>query len=280
MNIDKILDYFDKIFEYGLVNTIILAIVIFIIGYVINRYTTKLLVKKNQNSDFIIKLKKVLIYSFVIYACISMVIPLQKVTNTLLASGGLLVLCLGLAAQEAVANIVGGLFILMFKPFKIGDLIAIPESNLKGTVVDISIRHTSIQTIANTIIEIPNAICNQAIIENLSNTKGGKGTQLVVGISYDSDIEKAMQIIKELVINHPSFIDIRSKKEKKDNVDILTVRVSEFSDSSIILKTVFNTVDNNEGLNMLSDVYISIKKEFDKNKITIPYNHHIVEIRK
>ena len=74
----------------------------------------------------------------------------SDITKILAASTGIVTLALGLAAQDAVGNFVNGMMIAMFKPFKIGDLIRIDSENIIGTVVDISLRHTIIQTYENT----------------------------------------------------------------------------------------------------------------------------------
>lgn len=90
---------------------------------------------------------------------------LRGVAQTALVGAGILAIITGLASQEALANIVSGIFIISFKPFKIGDIIRIDESKT-GTVTDITLRHTIIRNYQNNMIVIPNSIINKEKIVN------------------------------------------------------------------------------------------------------------------
>jgi small-conductance mechanosensitive channel len=93
------------------------------------------------------------------------------------------------------------------------------------------------------------------------------------GISYDSDIDLSMKIIQELAIDHPNCIDNRSEEQKKNNDPIVTVKVTGHGESSINLRAYVWSNDSLSGFNMKCDLYKSIKEEFDKNNIEIPFPH-------
>ena len=108
---------------------------------------------------------------------------------------------------------------------------------------------------------------NKSVLENVSETDQTKGNFLTLDISYESDLDLAMQIIKEEVVKHPSFLDPRSEEEIKNNVEPVVVRLTSFNESSMTLRTTIYSRTNAEGFAMLSDLRIAIKKRFDKEGI-------------
>ncbi len=96
-----------------------------------------------------------------------LVLPMfQTIAHTLLTGAGILALVAGLASQQALSNITSGLFIVIFKPFRIHDRITIRDK-LTGTVEDITLRHTVIRDLDNNLIIIPNAVMGNEVIINL-----------------------------------------------------------------------------------------------------------------
>ena len=83
------------------------------------------------------------------------------------ASGGIVAVVIGLASQEAAGNLINGAMIMAYKPYKIGDFIVVTGHNVRGTVIDISLRHSVIETLEKTQMIVPNDIMNKAIIENI-----------------------------------------------------------------------------------------------------------------
>lgn len=267
------------IFTNGLITFIIVSLLILLLTAILYKITRKLLMKKfGENVIFFLRIIKAGYYIIAGYSIILMIVPLSETATTILASSGVLVLVLGFAAQEAVANIVGGFFITFFKPFSIGDLIVVVEVNLTGFVEDISLRHTTIRTFTNTLIVVPNSTINKSILENLSLTGAKKGNYLEIGIAYDSNIEEAMKIIQEIIEEHPSFID--NRREEELHQPTVVVRCTAFQDSSILLRTLFHTEDAAKGLAMASDCRILIKKRFDQAGIEIPFQQSVITIKK
>ncbi len=267
-----------SLFKYNLIDTLIVAVLILFTAILISRLLKKLIIKHTKvNTKFILRMKSILVYTMAGYACLSLFTPFHAIMTPILASGGVLALIFGLAAQEAIGNFVNGIMITMFKPFKIGDLIKVNNGELIGTVYDISLRHTIIETYENTKIVIPNSAMNKAILENVSSVESHKANFLLIGISYESNLKKAMKIIEEEVMAHPNFLDIRSKEEianhKKPSV---IIRLIDFADSSMQLRATVYSKNNAEGFAMLSDLRISIKQRFDKEGIEIPYPHRTI----
>ncbi|GAA6427506.1 mechanosensitive ion channel family protein [Dielma fastidiosa] len=229
---------------------------------------------ENDNQQIIIKLIKIGLNIVLILGICYQFTALKEIVKTLLTGGGVLALVLGLAAQEAVGNLVSGMMILFFKPFKVGDLIK-TNNGLVGTVLDISLRHTVIKTYENTQIMIPNSEINKATLENVT-AADFKGDFLILQISYESDLDLAISIIAEEIMKHPDFLDLRSAAEKTDGIPAVKVRCTNFLDSGIELKAALQSRSSAVGYAMLSDLRISIKKRFDEAGIVIPYPQVVI----
>ncbi|MEG0330339.1 MAG: mechanosensitive ion channel family protein [Longicatena sp.] len=268
-------------FTYGLIGTFLIVLIYISVAYIMKHMIGRAVRKKHMtNEKFILRLVKIIIYSITIYSCLSLVEPFNEVLVKIWGSAGILAVAAGLAAQESLGNLVNGLLIATFKPFKIGDLVKVNNGEFEGYVVDVSLRDTLIRTYENTRIIIPNSIMNKAVLENVSLSGNSKGNFLTLEIDYDSDLDKAMQIIKEEVMHHDNFIDARSHEEIEKGIDPVITRVIGFNESGLSLRTTIYSKNNAEGFAMLSDLRISIKKAFDENGIEFPYPHRTIVYKK
>ncbi|WP_394340170.1 mechanosensitive ion channel family protein [Lutibacter citreus] len=170
---------------------------------------------------------------------------------------------------------ISGIFILIFKPFKISDIIEF-NNGQKGVVEDITLRHTLIKDYENRRIVIPNSIISEETIINCNIQDEKIKKHIIFSISYDSNIDKAIEIIKKEALKHPLLIDNRSEEEKENNVPIVIVRVVELSDFSIDLKAYVWSSNNDEGFLIKCDLLKSVKEEFDKNNIEIPFPYRTI----
>lgn len=200
---------------------------------------------------------------------------LKTLSITLFAGAGILTAIALFASQQAFANIVSGIFIVIFKPFRVNDIVDI--GNLpKGRVEDITLRHTVIRNYENRRMIIPNSVISSEIVINSSIVDEETCNFIEMGISYDSDVEKAMEIMRQEVSKHPNFIDHRTEEEKKSDVPLVTVRVISFGDSSVNLRAYAWSADHSSGFVMKTDLYKSIKESFDRNGIEIPFPYRTI----
>lgn len=283
MNITEILDTLNTwgmgtYLEYSLLTTLIFIVIILVCAKVINHIAIKAINRhyKGDNVKVIQRLKTILIYIIAGYGVLNLFPPFQNILKLVAASGGISVVIIGFAAQEAAANFVSGLMITVFKPFKIGDLIKVNNGQLVGTVSDITLRHTVIKTYENTKIIVPNSEMNKATLENVTAVGNQKANFLELEIGYESDLDMAMKIIEEEVRKHPNFMDIRSAAEKKKKQPAVVTRLIAFGESGLQLKTTVYSKNNAEGFAMLSDLRIAIKRRFDQAGIDIPYPHRTI----
>lgn len=189
-----------------------------------------------------------------------------------LGGAGVLAVVAGVASQEALSNLVGGIFIIAFKPFKLGDIIKVDESMI-GTVTDITLRHTVIRNYENKMIVIPNAIINKEKLINYDLGERLCCQWIEIGISYDSDIDLAKHIIREECENHPNLLDNRSEIDKYNSVKKVVIRVIGLDDSAVTLRAWAWASNFGEAFEMKCDLYESIKKRFDKEGVEIPFPH-------
>jgi small-conductance mechanosensitive channel len=188
-----------------------------------------------------------------------------------LAGAGVLAVAVGFASQQALSNIISGVFIVIFKPFRIGDRVKI--SDRSGIVEDISLRHTVIRDFENRRIIIPNAHISEEVIINSDYIDDKICKWIEIGISYGSDVELAKAIIKDEIIKHPLHIDPRTQEQIEEGAILAPVKVINLSESSVDLRGWAWAKDSSDAFNMGCDLFESIKLRFDKEGIDIPFPH-------
>jgi len=251
---------------YGL--KIILAIIIFIVGRWVARLFSKLTKRIMEKRDvdqtlqsFVGNLVYYALLTFVVLAALSQ-IGIQ--TTSFIAVIGAAGLAIGLALQGSLANFAAGFLLIMFRPFKVGDFIE--GAGVSGTVESLQIFTTQLRTPDNKKIIIPNASLTGDNIVNWSAT-GTRRVDMVFGIGYEDDIDKAKQIISDILA-----ADNRVLKDPAPQV-----AVSELADSSVnfIARPWAKTGDY---WGVYFDTTEAVKKRFDAESISIPYPQSDVHI--
>lgn len=202
----------------------------------------------------------------------------KSVAQTVLGGAGVIAVIAGIASQEALGNIVSGLFIVSFKPFKIGDIIKI-EGGMAGTVTDITLRHTVIKNFENQMIIVPNSVINKEKLVNYNSVDKRICVRLEIGISYDSSIDLARTIMREECENHPLIIEKRTLKEIKDKKPKVNVKVVQLAEYSVILRAYAWTANPDDSWDLRYDCLESIKKRFDKEGIVIPFPNRTINFK-
>lgn len=240
----------------------------------LNRFIFKKITKNNEiHLKFLKSIVSGVICVYTVYQTGVQIPALQEFMKALLTSSSLLVAVAGFAAQESLSNVINGLFISIFKPFNIGDRIKMVSNNISGYVEDITLRHTVVRTFNNSRILVPNSLMNSELIENTEYKEATASMWIDIGISYDSDIEKAKSLMAEVIASHPLVIDRRSDEDIANNKPKVTVLVRELAASSIQLRASVWTSDTDSNFTACSDIRQKIKEVFDENGIVIPYNH-------
>ena len=222
--------YGQKLFDY--LPDIVSAIIIFFVGWWLIKIVVKLSKKVFKARELDTSLEKFLIdligTILKVILFITVVAQLGIQTSSFVAIIGAAGLAIGLALQGSLANFAGGVLILLFKPFKVGHFIK--AQGVEGTVKEISIISTKLLTFGNQLAVIPNGKLSNDTIVNFTE-EGIRRENLIVGISYDSDIRKAKEILLALLMEQELIL----KEEGK----MPMVAVAELADSSVNLTVRF-----------------------------------------
>ena len=275
-----------KTFDNELWHNIIVSIIILAIAFVISkalRYSLTKFVKAASaklNVDptkynFIKNAVSFIVFTIAIIVIFYRIPELKDYGVTIFAGAGVFAAIVGFASQSAFSNIVTGIFLVIFKPFRVGDHISI-GGNLAGEVEDITLRHTVIKNYENRRIVIPNAVISNETIINSTLNELETCMYLHIGISYDSNIDTAIKIIQEEAEKHPDFLDARSQENIENGDPKVRVRLIEYGDSSINLRGYVWAKDPLIGFAMKCDLLKSIKDRFDKEGIEIPFPHRTI----
>ncbi|WP_461206732.1 mechanosensitive ion channel family protein [Clostridium sp. DL1XJH146] len=264
--------YIDNILGliYANALNVLVALVILFIGFKVIKMITNLMRKSLGKVDidetlfkYLITITNVTLKIFLIISLVTMVgIPTTSFV-ALIGSAGLAV---GLALQGSLSNFAGGVLILLLKPFKVGDFIE--AQGYTGTVQDISIFYTILNTVDNKRIVIPNGPLSNGSCVNY-NANDTRRVDFTFGVGYEADIKKVKEVINEVI----------SRNEKIMDEPAPFVRLSEHGDSSINFTTRVwcKTEDYWEvHFYMMEEVKIA----FDKEGINIPYPHMDVTMLK
>ncbi|WP_445732071.1 mechanosensitive ion channel family protein [Mariniflexile sp.] len=253
--------------EYGL--KIIGAIVIWIVGAWIIKKILKATRKVMTTSNYDESLQKFLInllsWGLKILLIITLLGTLGVPTTSFAAIIAAAGLAVGLALQGSLGNFAGGVLIMVFKPFKIGDLIE--AQGEMGVVKHIEIFTTKLTGLSNKEIIIPNGALSNGNIINYT-TEGVRRVDLTFGVGYDSDIKKTKEVLMDVLTSHPKVL-----KEPAP-----TVNVSALADSSINF-AVRPWCNSEDYWAVYFGITENVKEALDNAGIDIPYPHH-VEIRK
>lgn len=230
------------------------------------------------NVGFIQRMIVYAIYLIGTTAFLALIPGMEKISNSILASAGILAMAVGLASQEALSNIIGGMFIVFSRPFRVGDIIQVDDV-VNGTVAEITLRHTIIRSLENRMILIPNSKINSSTIVN--STIGDQRTCsfIEVGVAYDVDLDKAMTVMREEIMKHPLLIDQRTEEEKKNGIPQVMIRITNLGDSAITLKAWAWAATSGNAFVLKCDSLKSIKERYDRENIEIPYPYfnHIIQ---
>lgn len=257
---------------YIVIKVILIVVLTIFIAKIVNHCYKK----KNKNTKqllfkkFVHNIIMAIIYVVGFSIALSTIPQLSTLSSTILAGSGILALALSLSAQESLNNIISGLFITLFKPFEVGDRVTLVNEGITGNIEDITLRHTIIRTFTNTRIVIPNSVINKDVIENSDIINKTASSFMDVDVAYNSDIEKAMQIIENVISSHPAWVDTRTEDQKRTDPKV-RVFVREFKDSGISLRANVWTKSVNENFLACSEIRLEILKQFREKGIEIPY---------
>ncbi len=261
-------EYIDKAVMWGIgvLPNLIMAIIIFFVGFWVIKFINNMVSRFFQKKDYDETLESFL-QSFISIALkallfVLVVTQLGVKTSSLVAIIGAAGLAIGLALQGSLANFAGGVLILIFKPFKVGDFIS--AQGIDGTVKEISIFNTKLSTFGNQVAILPNGQLSNGNIINF-NMESTRRDKIDVGIGYGSNIKQAKEILLEICAENPN-INTEPAPE---------VYVGALGDSSVNLTLRFWA---NNDVFWAAHFYVieQTKLRFDAAGIEIPFPQRVM----
>ena len=245
---------------------VVLAIIVFFVGRKLIRWAVKLMKRSMERArldegvvQFACSAGKAVLYTMLIF---NIAVSLGVTESSVAALLGTAGVAIGLALQGGLANLAGGVLLLVFKPFVVGDYIIQNQQNgCEGTVARIEMCYTTLLSIDNKKIVVPNGTLSNSTIINVT-AKETRKLEIKVGISYESNIQKAKEILEKILLEDPDTQGDRSE---------MVVFVDRLADSAVIMGLrVWVPTDSYWSVKWRLNQ--KIKEEFDAQGIVIPYN--------
>ena len=253
-------------------NTLLAAVVIFFIGYMLIKWVCKLadklLARTNKLDPSIrsiaVNAGRILLLFLLLLTCAD---KLGLPTTSIITLLGTFGLAFSLAMQNSLSNLAGGLFILGSKPFETGDYISMPGA--EGTVTQVGFIHTLLTTVDNKQIHVPNSTITGSVVTNFSQCQTRR-VDLTIPVSYDCSLEQAKQVIDRVIAR-----DSRALQQP----DAPFVRVWNLGASAVEIMVRF-WCNAGDYWDLRSWLLENIKNELDKEGIVIPYSQldiHLID---
>lgn len=255
----------------GAGKNILIALVVLFVGNKLVKWVIKLIGKTTEKSKmepivakFLVSLIKFILYAVVAIVVVGILgIPASSFIAILSTAG----LTIGLALQGSLSNFAGGILILLFKPFRIGDYIKEDGHGNEGTVYGIDLLYTKIQTVDNKIVIVPNGVLANTSITNYT-VEQKRRVDLLFGISYEANIKLAKDTIN----------NVTDKEEGIIKGELVTIYVSALEESQVTigLRVWTKTEDYWDVRWRLIE---NVKLALDEAGIEIPFNQLSVTLK-
>ncbi|QKJ65133.1 MULTISPECIES: mechanosensitive ion channel family protein [unclassified Flavobacterium] len=252
--------FITKLIEYS--PQVVSAVIILFVGLyairIINRLIRKIMVKRDLDPTLTKFLADILLWVLRVLLFVTFIDKLGIGTSSFVAILGAMGLAVGLSLQGSLSNFAGGMLIILFKPFKVGD--TIEAQGVLATVQEIQIFVTKLITSNNQTIFVPNGALSNGTIINYS-MQGSRRADLTIALSYDTDLKKAKDIITKVLANNPKVL----------TSPIAEVSVKNLTDNAIQL-AVRPWAKNEDYGTVVSDTLENCKLAFDAEGLTFqPY---------
>ncbi|MCO5231460.1 MAG: mechanosensitive ion channel family protein [Chitinophagales bacterium] len=282
------MDVFKQIHLLAIWRIPILILVVFSFAYTINwlvrRYVSAAIDRNAAslrvdptNYNFLKNGFSITIYAISVFFILSQIPAFKDASQTIFTATGIFAAVLALASQQAFSNIFSGIFIIIFRPFRVDDIIEFEQSKI-GVVEDITLRHTVIRNFENKRFIIPNSSINNSIILNSSIKEEPIRRHMEILISYDAPIDRVFEIITEEVLAHPYHIDFRKQEDFEEGIHAVEIRIIEYLPIGLKVRVYLWADDHRKAFRLHTDVNYQVKKRFDNEGIPFPYTVQRLQI--
>lgn len=246
------------------------ALVTLIIGLLVIKYfklfITSLMTRRNLEPTLLRFIMDLVTWILRIILFISIITQLGVPTTSFVAIVGAASLAIGLSLQGSLSNFAGGLLIIMFKPFRVGDYIE--AQNVAGTIAGIQIFNTKMITSTNQVIYIPNGILSNGIIKNFTQN-ANRRADIVISVDYNNDLRKVKAVLQEIINQDEKIL-----KNPAPNMEI-----KDLGENSVNI-IVYIWSKRQDYSKMVSDFYENTKNSFESSGIETPQRDIIIRKEK
>ncbi|MCD9018559.1 mechanosensitive ion channel family protein [Parachryseolinea silvisoli] len=278
------MDFLPGFWGYILFSAIVMTVAVivarsirFIMGRLIRGASTKLKVDPTKY-NFLKNAVEFIVYIIALIVLFNSIPTLKSYGAALFAGAGVLAAIVGFASQSAFSNIISGIFIVIFRPFSVGDRVKVGLL-YSGDVEDITLRHTVIKDFENRRIVIPNSVINNETIINSTLENEVLCMFIELGLSFDSNLDQALRIMQEEAMKHPDCLDNRTAEEIESGVPQVRVRLVNISETALQLRAGAWAKDPATGFAMKCDLLRSIKLRFDEAGLSLARPQQTVYIK-
>ena len=264
---DTVSHWQDILVDFGF--SFLAAAAIFLVGRIVVNFIITFLKRRLDNANvdntlsaFLCSIINIVLLALVIIAALGTFGVETTSFAAIIASAGL---AIGLALQGSLSNFAAGVMVILFRPFKVGDYVNIAGES--GTVKEVGIFTTTLLNPSNVEIIIPNGGVTSGNITNFSS-QPCRRVDMVVGVSYDADIDKVRSVIKDILDN-----DDRIHQDPQP-----LIAVGELADSSVNFYVRPHTA-NKDYWGVYFDTLEKIKKRFDQENIEIPFPQRVIHTK-
>jgi small conductance mechanosensitive channel len=268
---EQVLDLLNQVIDLGLDSalSVLGAVAILIAGVYVARWARRSMLRvldRTPGIDATLKpvIASVVRYAILVFVLIAVLAQFGVQTTSIIALLGAAGLAVGLALQGTLQNIAAGIMILFLRPFRVGDYV--DAEGIAGTVDEIGLFTTHMRTYDGIYVEVPNAQIWNRAITNYSRVTARR-LDLVVGIAYDDDIDKAQAALMDLMVGDARVHDDPAPQ----------VLVKELGDSSVNLDLRCWS-DPGDYWSLLFDLTKAAKQRLDAEGITIPFPQRDVHL--
>ncbi len=251
-----------KLLELAKFFPVLRAFMLLVVGYILARVVSasaaKLLAKRLTTHVLVI-IKKVLFYGLLILFLISALRQLGFDLSVLLGAAGILTVAIGFASQTSASNLISGVFLMIERPFSIGDIIRVGTT--QGEVISIDPLSVKLRTMDNLFVRIPNETMIKSEVTTLTRFPIRR-IDLQVGVAYKEDLNLVKKVLDKVAADNPACLDEPSP----------LFILQGFGASSVDIQFSI-WVRRERFVEIRTDMYKKIKQAFDEQGIEIPFPH-------
>ncbi|HUH75299.1 MAG TPA: mechanosensitive ion channel family protein [Chitinophagales bacterium] len=275
------MDTFNQLYILSTWRLPILILVVFSFAFTINwflrRYVTSAIDKNAAvlrvdptNYNFLKNGFSITVYVIAFFFILTQIPSFKEASQTIFTATGVVAAIIALASQQALSNIFSGIFIIVFRPFRVGDVIEFDQNKL-GVVEDITLRHTVIRNFENKRYIAPNSIINNSTILNSDIKEQPIRRHMELLVSYDAPLDRVFEIITEEVLAHPFHLSYKNPDFFEEGDREVEIRVLEYLPIGLKIRTYLWADGHRKAFRLQTDINYKVKIRFEQEGIPFPY---------